>query len=257
MSNEHERGADAAKPEGYLFELAKAKRVDTGEYCNWGKPQFSFEEPHVPEGSIRNFRPVYSAHVSPGEVVKVKPITLKVIRSYFAAIDAGDVPDPALALYSYLLMDGYIDKRAAAFEVRSAISQHKAGDNAEVVGHQEWCQPGDIRKRQFLVTFDDPDCTHSVFENEAEARTFWEEMCINWNCYLFGALPRASRPMVVGKGGDNPSPLPQTGVIDRPARVGSVVFREGVSIPTVIEAAKRLYAADAPLHTEKEGSSNG
>ena len=57
------------KPEGYIFELATAvltdKSVDDPErYTNWGKPQFSFTEPCVPEGSIRNLRAVYSAEAT-------------------------------------------------------------------------------------------------------------------------------------------------------------------------------------------------
>lgn len=59
---------------------------------------------------------------------------------------------------------------------------------------REWCQPGDMRKRQFLVTFDDPDCRTAVFDNEEEARAFWERANLNWNCYLFGAMPRSPSP---------------------------------------------------------------
>lgn len=51
-----------------------------------------------------------------------EPITLDVLRKYFEAMDAGDVPDPALALYSYLLMDGFISKASASGEVRAALS---------------------------------------------------------------------------------------------------------------------------------------
>ena len=59
----------------------------------------------------------------------------------------------------------------------------------------EWCQPGDIRKRQFIVTFDDPDCTRrAVFDDEAEARKFWERANLDYNCYLFGAMPRTPSP---------------------------------------------------------------
>ena len=36
-------------------------------------------------------------------------------------------------------------------------------------------------------------------------------------------------------------------VLDNPARVGSVVFRKGVSVSAVIEAAQRLYTAEAPI----------
>ncbi len=65
----------------------------------------------------------------------------------------------------------------------------------------EWCQPGDIRKRQFIVTFDDPDCTRrAVFDDEAEARRFWERANLDYNCYLFGAMPRTPSPETRGRG---------------------------------------------------------
>lgn len=44
---------------GYVFELSRAYNQKTGEYCNWGPRQFSFEKPNVPPGSIRNLHPVY------------------------------------------------------------------------------------------------------------------------------------------------------------------------------------------------------
>lgn len=40
----------------WVFELARAKNLETGEYTDWGKPQLSFSEPCVPDGSIRNLR---------------------------------------------------------------------------------------------------------------------------------------------------------------------------------------------------------
>ena len=57
--------------------------------------------------------------------------------------------------------------------------------------HQEiWCQPGDQPKRQFLVLFDDPEMGLAVFDDEGEARAYWERAAIDWNCYLLGTLPR-------------------------------------------------------------------
>lgn len=42
---------------------------------------------------------------------------------------------------------------------------------------------------------------------------------------------------------------PITGFLDKPARVGNIVFRKGISVATVIEAAQRLYAATDPNDT--------
>lgn len=59
--------------------------------------------------------------------------------------------------------------------------------------HQEiWCQPSDQPKRQFLVLFDDPQMDIAVFDDEAEARKYWEEATINWSCYLLGTLHRSA-----------------------------------------------------------------
>lgn len=61
-----------------------------------------------------------------------------------------------------------------------------------MTGHQEiWCQPGDAPKRQFIVFFDDPSQDIATFDDEDEARAFWEKASIDWNCYLLGTLPRA------------------------------------------------------------------
>lgn len=52
---------NSMKPVAWVFELAKSIDPETGEYCNFGKPQLSFTEPYVPEGSIRNKRPLFAA----------------------------------------------------------------------------------------------------------------------------------------------------------------------------------------------------
>lgn len=58
-------------------------------------------------------------------------------------------------------------------------------------GAEEWCQPSDIKFRTWMVWFEDSEQGISVFDNEAEARAFWEQANITWNCYLFQAAPLA------------------------------------------------------------------
>lgn len=103
-------------------------------------------------------------------------------------------PDPATM----------VQRIADRFEVLNLLDQatkdgsDQPDDGPEFrppIGDQEWCQPGDIRKRQFLVTFDDPECRNAVFDDEIEARRFWAKACLNWNCYLFGALPVDPTPV--------------------------------------------------------------
>jgi hypothetical protein len=53
-----------------------------------------------------------------------------------------------------------------------------------------WCQPGDQQRRQFIVLFDDTEQQMAVFDDEDEARAYWKEASIDWNCYLFGAMPK-------------------------------------------------------------------
>src|SRR3954464_16091874 len=65
--------------------------------------------------------------------------------------------------------------------------------DAPAQGATAWCQPMDQGKhgpRKFIVYFEDADQSPAVFDNEAEARKFFEAATTNWNCYLFGALPR-------------------------------------------------------------------
>lgn len=55
-----------------------------------------------------------------------------------------------------------------------------------------WCQPrqnGEHSQRMFIVRFEDADKGDAVFDNEVEAREFWQKANDNWNCYLFGSLP--------------------------------------------------------------------
>jgi hypothetical protein len=55
-----------AEPVAWTFELARSIIPATKEYTNWGSAQLSFTEPNVPEGSVRNLRPLYAApHPSP------------------------------------------------------------------------------------------------------------------------------------------------------------------------------------------------
>lgn len=63
--------------------------------------------------------------------------------------------------------------------------------------HQEiWCQPSDQPKRQFIVLFDDTQMDIAVFDDETEARTYWEKATLDWNCYLLGTLPRVGQQEV-------------------------------------------------------------
>jgi hypothetical protein len=47
------------EPVAWVFELAGW--IVDGKYARWGKPQLSFDEPCVPEGSVRNLRPLYAS----------------------------------------------------------------------------------------------------------------------------------------------------------------------------------------------------
>lgn len=59
----------------------------------------------------------------------------------------------------------------------------------------QWCQPGDRQnERHFIVRFDDADRGDAVFTDEAEAREFWARATMNWNCWLFGAMPVQAIP---------------------------------------------------------------
>jgi hypothetical protein len=54
----------------------------------------------------------------------------------------------------------------------------------------DWCQPPSKgNTRQFVVMFEDTEMGIAVFEDEAEARKYFERANINWNCTLFGAMP--------------------------------------------------------------------
>lgn len=46
------------QPTAWVFELAQAFNSETGKYSDWGEPRLSFVKPCVPEGSIRNLRPL-------------------------------------------------------------------------------------------------------------------------------------------------------------------------------------------------------
>lgn len=70
-----------------------------------------------------------------------------------------------------------------------------------------YCQPmkdGEHQPRQFIVWFEDRDKGIATFDDEAEARAYWENANINWNCYLFGALSRDATP-----------PSPAQGTVER------------------------------------------
>lgn len=48
-----------AEPVAYAYELASYYDPRTREYSCW-EPRLSFHKPNVPEGSIRNLRPLYA-----------------------------------------------------------------------------------------------------------------------------------------------------------------------------------------------------
>lgn len=66
-----------------------------------------------------------------------------------------------------------------------------------------WCQPRQSLKRQFVVFFDDAEMGIAVFDDEDEARTYWEKANLNWSCYLLGTLPRQRTPITT-TGGEHP-----------------------------------------------------
>lgn len=49
------------------------------------------------------------------------------------------------------------------------------------------------------------------------------------------------------------APSPQANLLDKPAQVGSVKFRAGISHDTVIQAAQRLFEASQPAEAQMEG----
>lgn len=52
----------AQEPAAWLFELARAVHYDQGrKYYDAWEPQLSLTKPNVPEGSVRNLRPLYVA----------------------------------------------------------------------------------------------------------------------------------------------------------------------------------------------------
>ncbi len=81
---------------------------------------------------------------------------------------------------------------------RAPIPEARNGDG--------WCQPnygGEIHPRKFMVVYEDAEMGNAVFDDEAEAREHFEKASINWNCYLFGLLPR--RPIPAPRGGIEPN----------------------------------------------------
>lgn len=42
----------------------------------------------------------------------------------------------------------------------------------------------------WIVIFDDAEMGNAVFENESEARDFFERVKHNWNCYLYQLVER-------------------------------------------------------------------
>ncbi|CAE6810826.1 hypothetical protein R69746_05610 [Paraburkholderia aspalathi] len=63
----------------------------------------------------------------------------------------------------------------------------------ERTGVGDYCQPGDRREPRWIVMYDDADRTHSVFEDEQDARDcFAASEDMGWNCWLFSPTARAA-----------------------------------------------------------------
>jgi hypothetical protein len=78
------------------------------------------------------------------------------------------------------------DERERAFREATKPRPENSG-----VG--QFCQPGDRRDPRWLVMYDDADRTHSVFEDEQDARdSFAASESMGWNCWLFSPTPRAA-----------------------------------------------------------------
>lgn len=57
----------------------------------------------------------------------------------------------------------------------------------------EYCQPmnqGEPTPQKFIVLFEDAEKQMATFDDEFEAREFWDKANIHWNCYLMGSLER-------------------------------------------------------------------
>lgn len=68
---------------------------------------------------------------------------------------------------------------------------------AAAVAPYALCAPGDEQKPLFLLRFNDADLREMIFDNEAEARTRWGELCGpsgTWSGWLFGLLPATTAP---------------------------------------------------------------
>lgn len=54
----------------------------------------------------------------------------------------------------------------------------------------QWCVPGDVKERAWLLIFEDADRPFMHFETEELAREAFEQANLSWNCYLFAAVER-------------------------------------------------------------------
>lgn len=55
------------------------------------------------------------------------------------------------------------------------------------------CRTGhnaDATRNKFLVKFEDPDVPDQAFDDEVDARVFFQAASENWNCYLFQLMER-------------------------------------------------------------------
>lgn len=57
----------------------------------------------------------------------------------------------------------------------------------------KYCQPdygGKTHPQKYFIIFEDAEMGMLFYDNEDEARTDWNNLIVNWNCYLCGTLER-------------------------------------------------------------------
>lgn len=75
----------------WVFELAQTFDRETSKYSNWSDPQLSFGKPCVPEGAIRNLRPLIYDAVTAEDGIGEWDIeaTAEMIARNLSAIEGG------------------------------------------------------------------------------------------------------------------------------------------------------------------------
>lgn len=87
----------------------------------------------------------------------------------------------------------HYDERPEALRKARLVLEAAASLSGDTAEGQTWCQPMNCGKhmpRKFIVRFEDADMRDAIFDDEEEAYRYFEAVNWNWNCYLFGAMPR-------------------------------------------------------------------